>query len=397
MTALPSSPDRPIGVAAEALPTEPTPLETNSPTTAAACSAAAAGEVRSLAGPLAEATHSAPRDTRDRPPAQAGGPVRIHVVTGFLGSGKTTLLRHLLDQGLGGERVAVLVNEFGEVGIDGGLLRRSGQPVVELDSGCICCEVGADMLDTLHRMMADYHPDRIVFELSGLAEPGSVLAALSGRAVVPGSLRLEPTICVVDAKSYGQLSAELEYGYWNQIQAADIVLVNKVDGLDAPTLRSVLEQLQACSPSALLMPCVHCKVELPAVFDTGLPSTTRMGGAEHADHGHPHNHLRGFESWVLRDPTTVFERSRVERFLGRLEGGVFRVKGTVRCREGCLFVSWVRSGASWEVAAPSDPEPTTLVCIGRALDREALRDGLADCAARARRGISLGGQRTLSS
>lgn len=310
---------------------------------------------------------------------------RIHLVTGFLGAGKSTLLRHLLDQGLGGERVAVLVNEFGEVGIDGGMLRRGGHEVVELASGCICCEIGADMLDTVSTIIHEYAPQRLVFELSGLAEPGSVLAALTQTHFLVGKIRMEPTVCVVDAHAYRDLSGERMYNYYNQIQASDVVLLNKADLMDEAGLTEVEALLREDNPQAFMVRCVRCEVDPAVLFDPSLP---RVGAAVPTGEIHHHN---DFVSFVIQDPETTYDRGRVERWLQALPREVFRVKGTLRCREGSMFLNWVRSGCHWEAATESDAPPTTLVCIGRAIRSGEIEAAFRACVPRARRGIQISG------
>jgi len=310
-------------------------------------------------------------------------PVKIHVVTGFLGAGKTTLLRHILAHGMGGEKVAVLVNEFGEVGIDGGLLKRSGHEVVELASGCVCCEIGADMLDTVSKMIHDYHPERIVFELSGLAEPGSVLASLTQTNYLVGRIRLEPVLCVVDAYNFRALDHDLAYACYNQVQAADVVLLNKADLVPVPEIPDVEIAVRESNENALLVPCEYCRVDIRVLFD----AETVRHGAEH--HAEAHHHT-AFTSFAIKDEETTFDRGRVERWLTENPPvGLFRLKGTLRTREGSLFVNWVRGGCQFEPAAPSDPPPTTLVCIGTRLDAEAIEAALRECLPRQRKGLTI--------
>jgi G3E family GTPase len=319
--------------------------------------------------------------TTPDPAAAPAAPVKVHVITGFLGAGKTTLLRRLLEEGLRGERVAVLVNEFGEVGIDGGVLKRWGHEVVELASGCVCCEIGGDLLDTLTTIIHNAHPDRLVLELSGLADPGSVLASLTHTNYLLDKVRIEPTICVVDAPAFGSLDKDLEFAYFCQLQTADIILINKLDRIAKDELAPVEAIVTEQNPKALQLPCQWCDVDLAALFD----SQHHVVDAHH--HDHDHQHTAEFDTFVFQDPEVVLDKSRVDRFLDTAPRGLFRVKGTVRSRDRVLFLNWVRGSGTWEPATPSDAPPTTLVFIGRKLDREALESGLRACTPR--RGISL--------
>lgn len=316
--------------------------------------------------------------------------VKLHVVTGFLGSGKTTLLRRLLEEGLGGERVIVLVNELGDVGIDGALLRRGGHQVVEFTSGCICCQIGPEVVASTLDMIEQFHPDRILIELTGVAEPGRVLSAYMHSDEIVARARLEPTICVVDVRAFPELHAELEYFYYCQIQASDIILLNKVD-LEprAGALAQVREAVQEISPRAFVHPCVRCEVDLEALFAVERPDATGLPVSHPTLPGSPHQN-RLFESGVLRDLDSVFDRGRVEGWLQELPRGVFRLKGTVRLAAGSFFLNWVRGHHEWEQAASEDLPPTTLVVIGRDLDMSACERGLAACRRRQGRGIRLG-------
>ena len=319
-------------------------------------------------------------------------PVKLHVVTGFLGSGKTTLLRRLLEEGLAGERVIVLVNELGEVGIDGALLRRGGHEVVEFTSGCMCCQLGPEVVASTLDMIQQYQPDRILIELTGVAEPGRVLSAYSHSDEIMARARIEPTICVVDAEAFPRLHAELEYAYYCQIQASDIVLLNKADLVPGPAcdgdwplaLAEVRDAVRELSPRAFIHPCVRCRVDLEGLFAVERAETDPAGVPTQAPHGE-----RLFETRVLRDPESVFDRARVEAWLQTLPATLFRLKGTVRLAAGAFFLNWVRGHHEWEPAALGDPEPTVLVLIGRGVDMAACQEGLVICRRRKGRGVRL--------
>lgn len=143
------------------------------------------------------------------------------LVTGFLGAGKTTFIRETLVPPLGtGRRFAVLVNDFGEVGFDGPLLRRAGLPVVEVDGGCICCTAGGHLLDALHRVRTDIAPDLLVVEGSGLADPWPLLEALHAEG-----FQILGAACLVDAAAHARLRSDPLY--LRQIDAATLLLVSK--------------------------------------------------------------------------------------------------------------------------------------------------------------------------
>jgi G3E family GTPase len=322
-------------------------------------------------------------------------PVRLHLVGGFLGSGKTTLLRRLLQEGRYGEKVVVLVNEFGDVGIDGALLRKGGNEVVELSNGCVCCQIGKDMLRSVFEMIRAYDPERIVIELTGVAEPGRVLSSLTYSSELMEKARLEPTICVVDCYSFPDLSQEMEYFFYCQAQAADIVLLNKVDLVDADRVELVKEAVRASSPRAFFFPTSYCAVDLSTIF-----ASTDGPGPTPASCGHPHPEGETceavpkplFDSFVWRDPDLVFDRQRVEEWVDGLPPRLFRMKGTMRLAEGDFFINWVRGSLTWEPAAPEDPPPTSLVFIGQGISSSDFDDALRACKRLRARGLRLTGQ-----
>ena len=316
-------------------------------------------------------------------------PVELHLVTGFLGSGKTTLLRRLLDRGMYGERVVVLVNEFGDVGIDGSLLRRSGRQVVELASGCVCCQIGNDMLASVFSMIATWQPEHIVIELTGVAEPGRVLSALTCSSDLMEKARLEPTICVVDCHAFPRLGPEEEYFFYCQAQASDIILLNKTDLVDAEDVARVEDAVHASNPRALVIPTRHCSVDLRAIFAACVPPAEA-----HAEASPAEAHAEAspvFDSCTWRDASLVLDRERLEAWLDAMPVGVLRVKGTVRLDGGAFFLNHVGGHSTWEPACEGDPSPNTLVFIGRGFDVRELLSTLSSCRRQRGRGLRLSG------
>lgn len=154
--------------------------------------------------------------------------MKLLIVSGFLGAGKTTLILHLARAVTNdGRRVAILVNEIGEIGIDDQLMRRLGLSVWELYSGCICCTLSGDLVDTLHKLDSEYQPDLVIVEPTGIAEPGKIHQALRyyrGRPLE--SIR---TISIIDPLRLPMMWEILTPLITDQIQGADILLINKAD------------------------------------------------------------------------------------------------------------------------------------------------------------------------
>ncbi|MFS8369139.1 cobalamin biosynthesis protein CobW [Acetobacter indonesiensis] len=282
--------------------------------------------------------------------------VPVTIITGFLGAGKTTLLRHILQKAQG-HRIAVVVNEFGSLGIDGDILRGCGiegcrdDDIVELTNGCLCCTVADDFLPTMEALLdrAD-PPEHVVIETSGLALPKPLLKAF-GWPTVRGRMTVDGVVTVLDAPAVAsgrfaddpeavakQREADPSLDHDNplaevfedQLNAADLIVLNKTDLLDAAALDAVEKQIQKLVPRPVqILRASEGKVD-PAVLlgvgaeaEADLDSRPSHHDAEDGDHEHD-----DFESFVA----TVPEQNSVEEFLTILQDvarkyDVLRMKG----------------------------------------------------------------------
>src|SRR6185436_7843645 len=190
------------------------------------------------------------RSARHRLPAPAMSPLPISVITGFLGSGKTTLLSRLLrDPAL--NRTAVIVNEFGEVGLDHLLVESSDEEIVLLEGGCLCCKVRGDLVRTAGELLARRARgaaafDRIVVETTGLADPAPILQALMTDREIADALRLEAVIATVDCAA-GDATLDAHPASVKQVALADRLILTKADLADP---RALAERLRRINPSA---------------------------------------------------------------------------------------------------------------------------------------------------
>ncbi len=295
--------------------------------------------------------------------ATQNGRLPVTVVTGFLGAGKTTVLRHLLLHS--GLRLAVLVNEFGEVGIDGDLLRSCGfcpdddvdSRLVELANGCLCCTVQEDFLPTMERLLERADDlDGIVIETSGLALPEPLIAALQwpeirtrirlhgvvalvdGEALAAGSVVADPAALEAQRLADPSLdhAAAIDELFAEQLEAADLVLMSRADCLEAEAMEGVHQRLMPLlRPGAVVLPIERGNVDPELVL--GLDRRVGGEGSDHHDHDdhhdhhdqhhHDHNHV-AIEAVALELPG-VFDRQAVEQQLQHLLriSGVIRLKG----------------------------------------------------------------------
>ncbi len=213
----------------------------------------------------------------DLPPANRTPRIPATIVTGFLGAGKTTLIRHILENA-GGRRLALIINEFGDVGVDGDILKRCGDPVctddaiIELANGCICCTVADDFLPAIERLLAlDPPPDHLIIETSGLALPKPLVKAFDWPGV-RARLTVDGVIAVVDAAAVAdgrfaddperlarQREADpsiahdnpLEEVFEDQLLCADLIVLNKTDLVDAANEARVGAEIRAAAPPAV--------------------------------------------------------------------------------------------------------------------------------------------------
>jgi G3E family GTPase len=280
----------------------------------------------------------------------------IILITGFLGAGKTTLLKKILSWEKDLSDTVVIVNEFGEVGIDGALLKDSGSDVVELASGCICCSLKVNLNVTLKNIHAQFHPRQIIIESTGVADPGGVLEVLEHKEI-QDHMALHRVITVLDCELW---EAREYFGpiFFNQLHKADIILLNKIDVLDEGRIPEMLKEIHETIPHCRVVPTIHCNVG-SEIFE----GETKRAGIEFAQ---PmiaeHNCLQTenpveiiFSEYKTESPyvTFSFEDSRFfdencfKRFTDHLPWELFRMKGIVRFHDRTALVNHVGGKSRW--------------------------------------------------
>jgi len=271
--------------------------------------------------------------------------VAVDILTGFLGSGKTTLLRHVLEHGLRGKPVAVIMNEIGEVGIDGKVVTglANVEKMVELTSGCICCSIDDYRFDlAIQEIIDTAQPHLVIIESTGLADPEPLAYRVKN-----AGLGLDAIITVVDAANVERQLAETEVAR-AQIEAADFLVVNKLDLVDAPAVARLERRLAKLNPRAGV-----------ATF------------RERARAGSDHLHADAIGSFVYRSRLPL-RQAMFERLLRRLPADILRAKGIVRFVDRdwhCLFnFTCGRHELTW-VKLEGGMEESQAVFIGRDLRR----------------------------
>jgi G3E family GTPase len=286
----------------------------------------------------------------------------ITLITGPLGSGKTTLVRHILE--VVSQKIAILMNEFGEIAIDSQIIEGKNIRIADLGGGCVCCSLLGEFEVAVTELIDTVHPDFIVVETTGVAEPDALIFDIQEN--VP-QVRLDGVVMVADADAmvrYPRLGQTERV----QIEAADIILLNKVDLVAAEQLTEVTARLRQLNEEALILPTQRCQVDPDVLF--GLSRTHEVSPPQH-------RHQLGIESFGYISTATLEPRC-FEAFVEGLSPAVIRAKGFVRFPEGTYLFNYV--AGRWDLEAFSE-KATTLVLIGEHVTRHEadLIDALMRC------------------
>ena len=279
--------------------------------------------------------------------------IPVLVVSGFLGSGKTTLVRHLLrDAQEKGARVAVISNEFGALGIDQALLGEGGEAFVELEGGCVCCQLSDELRDTLQMLRERVQPDRVIVETSGVALPSDTQLQF-WREPVSAWVEDDVAVVVVNAEQLAE-GRDLHGTFEDQVSSADLLLLNKIDLAPASDLGRLDALLRDMAPDTPVLRACHGEVEPALLFPPdpdGLRQQRRRAGRFPTPHGH-----EAFDTCEI----PVSDGTEPEELLAQLRAlGMLRAKGFVRTSRGLQLLQGV--GRRLELLAPPNTPPERLV------------------------------------
>jgi G3E family GTPase len=337
--------------------------------------------------------------------SDAAAKVPVTVLTGYLGAGKTTLLNRILT-GAHGKRYAVIVNEFGEIGIDNDLIVESDEEIYEMNNGCVCCTVRGDLINVLERLMRQHGRfDAIVVETTGLADPAPVAQTFFMEDEVRASAALDAIVTVVDAKHFpAQINGEPEAE--EQVAFADIVLVNKADLVSPEQLAAVEAAVRSVNPYAELHRTRRADIPLDRILDRGAFDLQRVldNDPHFLDHGDDCGPDCGHDHHAHRAASSLHDSSvsSVSLVAGELDGAKFfpwihalaqteganilRMKGILALQgeDRRYVVQGVHMIVEGEQQRPwraDETRQSRLVFIGRHLNESRLRAELRSCLA----------------
>ena len=331
--------------------------------------------------------------------------IPVTVLTGYLGAGKTTLLNRVLTENHG-KKYAVIVNEFGEIGIDNDLVVGADEEIFEMNNGCICCTVRGDLIRIIGALIRRRDTfDAILIETTGLADPAPVAQTFFTDEDVKRRTKLDSIVTVVDAKHIEQRladSGEVE----EQIAFADVILLNKSDLVSAEVLAGIEGRVRALNPFATIHRTNRCDVDLDKVLDRGAFDLSRaleldpefLHTGDHHPHEHDHHHGHGAPSPVhdedIRSVSLTIDhplsQAKFDAWSNELlmsEGqNILRTKGILNMAGSDLrfvfqavhMMSEGRFTGPWPTA---DNRRSRLVLIGRKLNEAALTNGFHRCTA----------------
>lgn len=312
------------------------------------------------------------------------------VVTGFLGSGKTTLINHILHEEHG-KTIAVIVNEFGEISIDGQLVVQDDQAeLVEFNNGCLCCTVRGDLIATLERLRERTDSlDGILIETTGLADPAPVASTFFVADEVKDSIRLDAFVTVVDAVNL-ELNLEQSNEAVEQAAFSDIVLINKVDLVTPEQLKVVEARIRALNPLARIHFTTNAEIDIDKVIGVGafdLVQKLEVDPIFLDEHEHEHDQAVG--SFILEESRPI-DLNRFSIWLNDIAQSrgqdLYRTKGIFNAHgfgerivfQSVRMLTTMRPDRKWKDA---EPRVSQFVVIGRNLDRAEFEKGFAQCVA----------------
>jgi len=303
-----------------------------------------------------------------------GNQTRIVLLAGFLGAGKTTLLNHIISGRTDMSGILVIVNEFGNIGIDASLIKKQDAEIIELTSGCICCTLAIDLRMLLDKIWKQYNPDTVYIEASGVADPHSLISIFNDDEI-SSHIDSYRTVTVLDA-GFWEMRTIMGDIFRCQIDPADLILMNKVDLLEAEKVTQYLNEVKEILPRTKVLPTVHCRIDLESVL---WSETIEANTPFSHDHDKRHGTKMSDKSFVTfsyrnSDP---LDEDCFKKFVNELPFNIFRMKGTVRFQDRTAMINHVGGKSDW--TDEDKVTETSLIFIGWDIESEGTLLKLKKC------------------
>ncbi|MDR9367198.1 MAG: GTP-binding protein [Balneolaceae bacterium] len=319
--------------------------------------------------------------------------IPVTIISGFLGSGKTTLVNYILTQ-QHERRIAIIQNEFGEIGIDGDLIESDSQDIFELNNGCICCTVQGDLLRALHDLKQTGKPiDHLLIETTGLADPRPIAQTFLNGSNIQNDFKLDGLVCTVDAKHIQfQLKESPEAKH--QIRSANMLLINKTDLVDEHEFATVKKRLNEINPLVEIRETQFGQVPLHQILDiqgfdvNKIDVETTSNTTDHSHHTHEHHEHDDDMMSISLEYSGYVDLERLDAWLSLLlnvlqRNRIFRIKGIVNLfdEERRYIFQVVHQMVNGNFGKPWEDQQRTnrFVFIGKKLNKKLLRDGFEAC------------------
>lgn len=327
------------------------------------------------------------RSTNTAPNTKQQEKIPVTIITGFLGSGKTTLVNHILHE-QHGRKIAVIVNEFGEIGIDGQItIADDREQIVEFNNGCLCCTVRGDLVRTLEELTKRSDLDAVLIETTGLADPAPVASTFIVAEEIKSKFSLDAFVTVVDARNLQQ-NLKDSHEAQEQVAFADIILINKTDLVTPEDIARIEQQLRELNPIAKVYHTEYSSIDLSLILGTKafeLAAKLEVDPSFLEDLAHEHDAEIGSFAVTSERPIDMNKFMLWMNDLAQAKGeDLYRTKGLFYAQgfpERILFQSVrmltsMRRDRLWKT---DEPKLTQLVAIGRNLDREEFVKGFEKC------------------
>ncbi len=290
--------------------------------------------------------------------------IDIHLITGFLGSGKTTLLNRLLTQLPAGKKPSILVNELGNIGIDGEIVEQAGYKLKELPSGCVCCTLAGPFAESLIDFAENENPDVIFVETTGVAQPLE-LNHILGTAELKTKVRLGNVICMVDTYRFLKYEKGLTV-MQRQVAQANTVILNKADLASKTLLKETRQRISYLTqPDTVIEEAVNGDIDLDLIYNSRTTYFESYG---------KNRHHHDFHSASI-EVSDVYDFDKLKNYLDTLPEDIYRAKGLLKTERGNKIFQYTLAGGTWD-DWDGNLENSKLVVIGKEITRDKLKKGL---------------------